>query len=143
MQQTSITNSSEETQKLGINFAKQLKAGDVLALHGDLGSGKTTFVQGIAKGLGINNKVISPTFIVIRQHEISSQKNLQYLYHVDLYRLEDEKDIAGLGVTEIISDSSNITAIEWPEKMGKLLPKKRYNIFFENLDTSKRKITIK
>lgn len=65
-----ITNSSEETKKIAENFAKKLKGGDIVALYGELGSGKTTFVQGLAKGLGIKKRIISPTFIIVRSYKI-------------------------------------------------------------------------
>lgn len=137
MKQTIITNSYEETQKLGADFAQKLNSIPVLALYGDLGSGKTTFIQGLAKGLGIKNKIISPTFIIMRTYEA----NLKTFYHLDLYRIKDEKDIKDLGLTEIMNDIQNIVAIEWPEKIKSLLPQKRLDIFFEYLDENKRKIT--
>src|SRR5664279_2141969 len=93
-----INNSFEETQHLGYEFAKNIKQGQVLALFGDLGSGKTTFVQGFAKGLGITKKIISPTFIIVRSYEIG----VRNFYHVDLYRIHNESDIDGLGLLEII-----------------------------------------
>lgn len=138
MKQTIITNSYEETQKLGADFARKINSVSVLALHGDLGSGKTTFIQGLAKGLGIQNKIISPTFIIMRTYEI----NPKTFYHVDLYRIKDEKDITELGLIELMQDTQNIFAIEWPEKIEKILPKKRIDIFFEYIDENKRKIII-
>src|SRR5438094_891779 len=140
MQEILITNSFEETQKLGINFSNHLKGGDVLALHGDLGTGKTTFVQGLARGLGIKKNITSPTFIIVRQYGIPSPQ--LYFYHIDLYRVENENEIEGLGLLEIINDSKNIVAIEWAEKIEKLLPKKRINLLFEHLEKNRRKITI-
>ncbi len=137
MKQTIITNSYEETQRLGADFAQKLNSIPVLALHGDLGSGKTTFIQGLAKGLGIEKKIISPTFIIMRTYEI----NLKTFYHVDLYRIKDEKDIRELGLIELMQDPQNFFAIEWPEKIEKILPKKRIDIFFEYLDENKRKIS--
>jgi tRNA threonylcarbamoyladenosine biosynthesis protein TsaE len=138
MKQTTITNSFEETQKLGFDLAKTLKGGEVLCLHGDLGSGKTTFVQGLAKGLGVTQRIISPTFIIMRTYEINSK----FFYHVDLYRIESEKDIEGLGLFEIMQDKLNIVAIEWSEKIEHLLPSKRIDLFFDYIDKDKRKIII-
>src|SRR5664279_1657237 len=103
-----ITNSFAETQQLGVSFAKTLKHGEVIALHGDLGSGKTTFMQGIAKGLGIKKNIISPTFIIMRTYEIGSG----HLYHVDLYRVEKERDVDGLGLGELLHDPESVVAIE-------------------------------
>lgn len=139
MKQTIITNSFEETQKLGAGFAKKLDTVSVLALLGDLGTGKTTFIQGLAKGLGIQKKIISPSYIIMRTYQI----NLKTFYHVDLYRIKDEKDIIELGLVDLMADPKNIFAIEWPEKIKDLLPEKRINIFFEYIDENKRKIIIK
>lgn len=155
-----ITNNSEETQKLGEEFARShlAKLKHVLiALYGDLGSGKTTFVQGLAKGLGIKRRIISPTFIIVRSYVLKSQKlkvkiqkhnskfkslELRAFYHIDLYRIDDEKDIKGLGIEEIISNPQNIVAIEWAEKMEKFLPKERWDVKFEYVGKSERKIII-
>lgn len=131
-----VTNNFERTQKLGKDFAKFLKRGDVVALYGDLGSGKTTFVQGLAKGLGIKQGIISPTFIIVRSYRLG----VGSFYHIDLYRTESEKDIEGLGIEEIINNKNNIVVVEWAEKLKKYLPKKRIdvNFFYEN--ENKRRI---
>lgn len=134
-----ITNSSEETEKLGEEFAKELIGGDIICLYGNLGSGKTTFVKGLAKGLGIKSRIISPTFVLIRQHRI----NFKFLYHIDLYRLENGEDIKGLGLEDLFKDKNSIIVIEWAEKLGELLPENRIDIFFEILNEEKRKITLK
>lgn len=135
------TNSFEETQKVGEEFAKMLHLGGVtlIALYGELGSGKTTFIQGLAKGLGIKKRIISPTFIIIKTYKLQNQN---FFYHIDLYRVQSMDDIKGLGIDEIINNTQNIVAIEWAEKMGKLLPKKRVDIYFEYVDEEKRKIKI-
>jgi len=140
-----ITNSKDATQKAGEEIAVKLHGGEILALHGDLGSGKTTFVQGLAKGLGIRSKIISPTFIIIRRYEISIKykvSNIKYFYHIDLYRVEGERDLQEIGIDEIINDPDNIVAIEWAERMGSLLPEKRVDIKFEYVDEEKRRIII-
>lgn len=141
---TLITNTFNQTQKLGSQFADKLKNGGIIALYGDLGSGKTTFVQGLAKGLGIESKIISPTFIIVRKYEISKSLilNFKSFYHVDLYRIANEKDIESLGLAEIINDPENIIAIEWPEKIEKFLPKKRINLHFQYLGDNKRQIEV-
>lgn len=140
-----VTKNFEETQKVAERFSKRLKGGSLVALYGDLGSGKTTFVQGLAKGLGIKRRIISPTFIVLRTYKISSKyqvSSIKQFCHIDLYRIENEKDIEGLGIQEILGDPQNIVAIEWAEKMGGLLPKKRIDVGFEYVDENKRRITI-
>ncbi|MBI4096407.1 MAG: tRNA (adenosine(37)-N6)-threonylcarbamoyltransferase complex ATPase subunit type 1 TsaE [Candidatus Levybacteria bacterium] len=138
------TNNFEETQKLGENFARSLLARPqrgplIIALYGDLGSGKTTFVQGIAKGLGIKKRIISPTFIMVRSYKLG----VVSFYHIDLYRVESEKDIEGLGIEEIINNRNNIVVIEWAEKMGRLLPKNRIDVRFEYVAENRRLIIIK
>ncbi len=125
-----ITNSPEETKRLAGNLAKNLNRG-IVALYGDLGSGKTTFVQGFAKGLGIKEKIISPTFIIIRQYPTN-------FYHIDLYRVEN---FQGLGLKEILENPNNIVLIEWAEKLSNL-PKNTKKIIIKKLEGDKRIITI-
>lgn len=138
-----ITNSSEETRKLGEEFARSLLArlqGKILiiALYGDLGSGKTTFVQGLAMGLGIKKRIISPTFVIVRNYKI----RINNFYHIDLYRINsNDKDIEGLGVEEIINDKNNVVVIEWAEKLKNSMPKKRIDIKFFYEKDNVRKIT--
>ncbi len=139
-----ITNNLRETQKLAESLVKRLDKGDVVALYGNLGSGKTTFVQGLARGFGIRKRIISPTFIIVRTYKIGSKYqvlDIKHFYHIDLYRIEGKKDLRGLGIEEIIN-GKDIVVIEWAEKMQNLLPKKRWDVKFEDLGDSRRKITI-
>lgn len=133
---TFVTNNFEETQQLGEDFAKFLEKGDVVALYGNLGSGKTTFVQGLAKGLGIKNRIISPTFVIVR----SCKLGVMVFYHIDLYRMESARDIEGLEIEEIINDKNNIVVIEWAEKLKNYSSKKRIDINFSYKDENKRNI---
>lgn len=133
------TGSSADTQRLGEDIARKFKGGGILALYGDLGSGKTTFVQGLAKGLGINQKIISPTFIIARKYELGENN----FYHIDLYRIEKIIDVESIGLSEILNDRSNVVAIEWPEKIEKLLPKNTLNINFKYLKGDQRRIEFK
>ncbi len=132
-----LTKSARQTQKLGEKIANQLiinHQSSIIALTGELGSGKTTFVQGVLKGLGIKKRVISPTFVFIREYG--------RIYHVDLYRINSLADARGLGLEEILQDPHNIVLIEWAEKIKKILPKKRIDIHFNYLNNNQRKITI-
>lgn len=144
-----VTNSFEETQKLGEELAieatlSQKEEALVIALYGDLGAGKTTFTQGLAKRLGIQKRIISPTFIFVRTYNLKSTSQIfKFFYHIDLYRIDGEESIEGLGIEEIIKDQKNIVAIEWAEKIRNLLPKDRWNVTFEYVDGNKRRITIK
>ncbi len=130
-----VTENAQATQKLGENFATTVKNGGVVCLYGDLGSGKTTFTQGLAKGLGIKKRIVSPTFIFIRQY-------LPHFYHLDLYRIESLNDAKSLGIEEILSEPKNIVVIEWPEKIREILPEKRTEIFFKYLEENRRSVEI-
>ena len=145
-----VSNSIEETQKFAAGFAKKLKPGDITALYGSLGAGKTAFIQGLAKGLGFTGKVFSPTFIFVRPYKISEQKagsgerksNIETLYHIDLYRLDKPTDLKSIGIGEFLAEPNSVSAIEWPEKIGKFLPKGATKIKIEVLGENKRKIIL-
>jgi tRNA threonylcarbamoyladenosine biosynthesis protein TsaE len=126
---------------LGEKLGSNLSGGAILALTGELGSGKTTWVQGLAKGLGIKKRIISPTFIIVRKYQIDKVKNL---FHVDLYRLEGDLEAEGdnLGLTEIWGDSQNVVVIEWAEKIKDLLPKQTKWVKFKYWGKNERKIII-
>ncbi len=138
------TKSAKETSEFGEKVASDLKVKGavVFALTGDLGSGKTTFVKGLAKGLGITQIILSPTFILMRQYRISPSTSF---FHVDLYRLESniEKEMKNMGVDDLWSNKENIIAIEWAEKAKDFIPKNAAWITFENIGKGKRKIIIK
>ena len=106
----------------------------VIGLVGDLGGGKTTFLQGFAKGLGIKEKILSPTFIIIRK--------IKNFYHIDCYRIKKAKELLDLGFRRIISSPGNIVAIEWADRVKSLLPKNYILVKFEFVGSDIRKITI-
>jgi len=142
-----ITNSPSQTKKFAGILARQiLKKGPqkralVLGLIGDLGGGKTTFLQGFAKGLGIRNKILSPTFVILKSFEISNS-NLKNFYHFDCYRTENPKDILNLGFSDILKNPKNIVAIEWADKIKKILPRKQIILEFDFVDKTKRSISL-
>lgn len=117
-----ITKTAEETFELGQRIGSHLVGGEVLTLHGDLGAGKTTLTQGIAKGLGIENQITSPTFIIQRTYELpENAQGIERFYHVDLYRLENADDEANeLGITSEWGRKETVFAIEWPERLSAL-----------------------
>lgn len=131
-----VTKNAQETGELGERLGRSLKKGVVIALYGELGSGKTTFVQGLARGIGIKKRIISPTFVMVRQYPITN------FFHVDLYRINTIEEIKNLGLEELWEDPQNIVAIEWAEKAKNILPLKRIEVFFAHRDKNKRKIRI-
>lgn len=138
-----VTDSAQKTKEFAKVFSKKLKLGDIVALYGDLGSGKTTFVQGLAEGLKIKKRILSPSFVFIRQYPLP-ERGLVNFYHVDLYRIENGKNIRGLGLEEIFRNKNNIVVIEWADKLGKFLPSRRIEINFKyGSHENQRKIKIK
>jgi len=133
-----VTKNSKETQKVGERLAKEIKPPIILALMSDLGGGKTTFTQGLARGLRIKEKISSPTFVLERIYKIP-KKNYQ-LHHYDLYRIEPD-DIL---VDEILENAKdNIVVIEWSEKIKDQLPKNITKVIkFKLIDDNQRQITI-
>lgn len=127
-----IVSSSEEMIELGKQIGSSLPPGSILALSGDLGAGKTTFVQGLAIGLGIQDPVQSPTFVYLNHYE----GNLP-LFHFDLYRLKGEEDFLGMGFEEYFV-SSGICAIEWPERIPSLLPSNTVRLTFSHVKEGRR-----
>ncbi|HCU71046.1 MAG TPA: tRNA (adenosine(37)-N6)-threonylcarbamoyltransferase complex ATPase subunit type 1 TsaE [Candidatus Moranbacteria bacterium] len=142
-----ITNSLEETQKLAGELARNLGGGEIVCLHGELGAGKTTFTQGLLAELGAEGPYTSPTFLIMKQYDIKSKINalqtkshkLRTIYHIDAYRIS-EQDLMNLGWEEIAGNKNNIIILEWPERVKKILPEDRTEIWFEWIDENKRKI---
>lgn len=132
-----ITQSPDETRKFAAGLASRLQAGSVLALHGDLGSGKTCFVQGLAEAFGVIEIVNSPTFAIINEY-----RGRFRLYHVDLYRINSSAEAEALGMDDFL-EGDGITAIEWPEIFSSLLPKNTIHIYFELMDLNRRRISTK
>jgi len=135
MRNTIVTTSAEETVDLGERLGKMLGPGDVIALFGDLGAGKTTLTKGIAVGMGLEADIHSPTFTLIHEHPGRVQ-----LYHVDLYRLSHEEEIETLGLEEYIY-SDGVTVIEWADRMKSLLPKDRMDITLLMRGETERELT--
>lgn len=138
MEEIFLSKNVTETQLFAEKFAQKIQEGAVVLLYGNLGAGKTTFVQGLAKGLGITKRIISPTFIILRSYELEKRN----FYHVDLYRLKSEKEIEALGLVELMKNPDNIIVIEWPERLGSLMPKKIWKLTFTVIDENKREILI-
>jgi tRNA threonylcarbamoyladenosine biosynthesis protein TsaE len=131
-----LTRSAEETVELGRKIGAFLMPNDVVALIGPLGAGKTTLIQGIAEGIGVKDYVTSPTFIIINEY----QGRIPF-YHIDLYRLDEVKDIEDLGIEEYF-DRGGACAIEWAEKLEELTPKKAEKIEIKVLSDREREICV-
>jgi len=136
-----ITKSPKETAALGKIIAEELQGGEIIGLIGDLGTGKTCFVQGLAKGLKIKNIVNSPTFVIMKVYK-NKQKPTLSLCHIDAYRLKSANDLKAIGALEYFKDKQTITIIEWADKIKTSLPKKTQFIEFKHLDNNLRQIKI-
>lgn len=121
----SISKSLEETKKIAKEFVSSLSPfvdkACVVGLYGNLGAGKTSFTQGVAQALGINETVTSPTFVIEKIYELENQKFTR-LIHIDAYRIEKSEEMLHLGFAEIIKDSNNLILIEWPENIQNIMP---------------------
>jgi len=132
-----ITHSAEETRAWGKKLAQKLRPRDCLLLTGELGSGKTTLVQGLAEGLGINPKeILSPTFVLIHEH--GGQRPL---YHMDAYRIRSPEELLEVGLAEYF-EKPGITVIEWGEKLRQLVPTRAIEIHLEILSGDRRRIRL-
>jgi len=109
-----ISRNPEQTRRIGARLGALLTGGEIIALEGDLGAGKTVLAQGIGMGWGATTRLISPTFVIVRRHDCP--QGGVYLYHIDLYRLESELEIEGLGLYDMLGEDWAICMIEWPER---------------------------
>lgn len=134
---TAITNSPEETIKLGEKIGSLLKGGDCVAYSGGLGAGKTTITRGISVGLGLGDEVTSPTFSLVNEY-VGDRLTL---YHFDMYRITSPDDLETTGFYDYMDDD-NVLAVEWSENIASELPKNTIRIDIERIDDSTRKITI-
>ncbi len=134
-----ITQSFKETRDIGKRLAKFVKPGDIICLFGDLGSGKTTLVKGLASGLGAHEEdVTSPTFVFLNVYDQAKRT----IFHFDLYRLEKEQELFDIGYEEFFY-GKGVSIIEWSERLGPLLPKERLDIYLEHTGEDVRDIRLK
>lgn len=162
-----LTKNPSQTKRLGKILAGELlkisrKRALVIGLVGDLGGGKTTFLQGLAIGLGIKKRILSPTFVIMKKFKVpasassfakasedkkasAGKQSLKFkvFYHIDCYRIKSPKEILNLGFKEIISDSKNIVVIEWADRIRTILPRSTILIKFNFIDKHTRKIILK
>jgi tRNA threonylcarbamoyl adenosine modification protein YjeE len=131
--------SREEMVAWGEELGRSLAAPTVLALSGDIGTGKTTLAQAISRGVGIRKDVTSPTFSLVNSYEVSGTT----IYHLDLYRIEDPSDLTNLGWDEIVN-SGAIVIVEWPERAGDRFPRDSVRILLEHIvgDDDQRRVVV-
>lgn len=140
-----ISKSLAETEKFAADFVLKLTPkkdeATLIALSGELGSGKTTFVQCVARALGITENITSPTFVLIKNYKLPvGTGDFKFIYHLDAYRLESGKELAKLGFEEIIADPRNLIFLEWPENVSEVLPADFLTIKFSFIDEATRAI---
>ncbi len=121
--------SAEDTQAAGQEFARVLRPGDVILLSGQLGNGKTTFAQGVAKGLGVRERVTSPTFTMVRQHECVNDLGISMLHHADVYRVESLVEVRELALGELVEDGA-VALVEWGEIASSVFGRDVMNVDF-------------
>jgi len=140
-----LTTNPPQTKKLGEILAKEIlrtkikKTAFIIGLEGDLGGGKTTFLQGFAKGLGIKEKILSPTFVILKRFKVQDGRFKDF-YHIDCYRIKKPKEILDLGFKEIISNPKNIVTVEWADRIRKILPRNTLILKFNFIDERRREI---
>ncbi len=119
----------------------KLKAGFVVALSGDLGAGKTTLTQELARQLGVTETLVSPTFVIMKSYKLTT-KNYNLLVHIDAYRLKSSKELLNLGWEELVTDPKNLILIEWPEQVPELIPKNALWVELKHHGEHSRQITL-
>lgn len=140
-----LTHSAEETRALGVAVARDANPGSIITLSGDLGAGKTTFVQGLLETLGAEKPYVSPTFVIMKQYDLAtpSASGIARVYHVDAYRIDDPAEMEKLGSEEWFADPKGLTLVEWPEKLGGLIPERAEEISFRWVSDTDREIAIR
>jgi len=133
-----FSRSPEQTRRVGSRLGGVLQAGDVICLQGDLGAGKTTFVQGIAQGWGSLDSVSSPTFILVNMYRRADQSQL---FHMDAYRLESTPEAEELDLDSMLAQGALL--IEWPERMNGLIPNERLWVNLEHIEEEEREVKFK
>jgi tRNA threonylcarbamoyladenosine biosynthesis protein TsaE len=133
-----FSRSPEQTRRVGMRLGGLLRSGDVVCLQGELGAGKTTLVQGVAQGWGSLDPVSSPTFVLVNVYR---RPDAERLFHMDAYRLDSPQEAAELDLDEMLAQGSLL--IEWPEKMGSVVPKERLWILMDFVAEEHRQLLLK
>ena len=137
--ETFLSTSEAETEALGAALAREIAPGSIVLLCGDLGAGKTVFSRGFARGLGVTEPVSSPTYTIVQEYELGSGSRL---YHMDLYRISDERAALGFGVDEFLNEPGAISLVEWPERIRGLIPDTAIRVELAHRSETEREIRI-
>lgn len=131
---------SDDTKQAGVDFASVLRPGDVVLLSGQLGAGKTTFVQGVARGLGVVERVTSPTFTMVREHECHNDQGISTLHHADVYRVGTLDEVVDLALGELVEESG-VALVEWGEIASSVFGLEVVNVDF-SIDENEGRILV-
>jgi tRNA threonylcarbamoyladenosine biosynthesis protein TsaE len=136
-----ISHSPEQTRRLGWRLGQHARAGDLFLLSGTFGAGKTALTQGLAAGLGVADRVTSPSFALVNEHDgHDAEGSSLRLYHIDLYRLETEAEVASIGLEDMLDDPAGICAIEWPDRLGERVAREHLLIMLAPVSETKRRL---
>lgn len=132
----------DQTYIIAQKLASQLRGDEVICLYGDLGSGKTVIAKGLIQFFIPNQRILSPTFIIVRHYKIVNNK-IKNIFHADLYRIDSIKEIEHFEFMEFINKSGNVVIIEWADRLKSLLPVRRIDIYIKNIGLNERSIDLK
>ena len=145
-----LSKNTKETSKIAKEFlvkifkkGSQNKGALVVCLSGDLGAGKTAFTKAVAKYLNIKNKISSPTFVIIKKYPLKKIKDFKFFFHLDAYRLKNEKELLHLGWDEIVGNKEHLVFIEWPENVPKVIPYNARFIYISHTKDGNRSFKLK
>lgn len=136
-----ISRSPDQTCRLGARLGRYLNGGEIVALEGGLGAGKTVFAQGVGMGWGATSRLISPTYVLVRRHQ--RHQDDVFLYHIDLYRLNSASEVDMLGLDEMMGDPRAVCLIEWPDRHPSLLPSGYLWVHLRMLDEYRRSLVFR
>lgn len=132
-----VTSCPDQTEEVGRRLASSLDSGTIVCLVGGLGAGKTTFVKGLARGLGVRGTVVSPSYLLLREYD-----GRITLYHIDLFRISTPQEFIEAGLDDYLLDPGGVVAIEWAERIGDILPEERIEVKFKILSENRREISV-